>query len=316
MKLYCRPGIRRLGYLILARLAFNEVVAREPAGQGHFLRSGSSGRVERAPAIPRVVYVTSFEYELRGDLKRLWDHNRALLPRQARLDYYDDERMYRSARDIGKALEAKGIVTGAFEAYNNLRPGAYRADLWRYMKLWADGGVYFDAKMELLKPLEQWVNFDDGSLQLVKDVPRGYFWNAVIAVGPKSKRLEAVIKFVVGQVKRHTYRRDLPSYHAALAITGPGALGEGLGLRGVSGVDGNWQFTHFASVQGSDSNLVIDGKFEHNPHESVVVSEVNHTRLARVDEAVHKSLRGGSYAEAWAHNRVYCDEPGWPPCGY
>lgn len=43
----------------------------------------------------------------------------------------------------------------AYAAYNCLLPGAYRADLFRYCAVYAEGGVYIDEDLIPLKPLDQ-----------------------------------------------------------------------------------------------------------------------------------------------------------------
>lgn len=39
-----------------------------------------------------------------------------------------------------------------------LRPVAYRSDLWRAMGVWDTGGLYLDHKMVLTLPLSDWAN--------------------------------------------------------------------------------------------------------------------------------------------------------------
>ena len=39
-------------------------------------------------------------------------------------------------------LRAAGVESGVYSAFRALRPGAFRADLWRYIMLWAHGGMY------------------------------------------------------------------------------------------------------------------------------------------------------------------------------
>jgi len=284
----------------------------------HHEDSNSTMHAKQNSAIPLVIYVTSYEKEMQGGLKRLWDANRVFFPAGARLEYYDDEQMYRSARSTSKSLEDEGIVTGAFEAFKSLRPGAFRADLWRYMKLWADGGVYLDAKLKLLRPLGSWLNFNgDGSLQLVKDWGHGHLWNAVMAVGPRDEKLAGVIQFVVGQIKARAYRHDLPKDGGCLAITGPAALAEGLRMQGVSGDDGNWNFTNFSSsLWGSVGTPVVKAQLSVTygyGADEAVVSSVDHARLIEVHQAIHRSHGGGHYTKIWKDHQVYCDEPG-PPC--
>ena len=110
------------------------------------------------------------------------------------------------------------MVTNAFQAFTNLRPGDQRADLWRYMVLWDEGGVYLDMHIRLLQPLSSWINFDSDDLVLVKDLGYESYWNALMAASPKDVRLELLIKEVVRRIKDHEYGKS------TLDVTGPQVL--------------------------------------------------------------------------------------------
>ena len=42
-----------------------------------------------------------------------------------------------------------------------LRARAFKSDLWRWMALWSQGGVYVDAKYGLAIPAEKWISFEN-----------------------------------------------------------------------------------------------------------------------------------------------------------
>jgi mannosyltransferase OCH1-like enzyme len=50
--------------------------------------------------------------------------------------------------EISKDLEKLGIF-GVLDAYNMLRPRAFKSDFWRWIILWSKGGIYADPKLEL-----------------------------------------------------------------------------------------------------------------------------------------------------------------------
>merc|ERR1712060_125602 len=83
--------------------------------------------------------------------------------------YYDYEHVDASAKRGAFELEKHG-VDGAFQAYKNLRPYAYRSDLWRYMALWDHGGIYLDAKVLLNAPLSTWVDQDNDGFACCNDL--------------------------------------------------------------------------------------------------------------------------------------------------
>ena len=53
--------------------------------------------------------------------------------------------MLASMKSLDGPLAAAG-VPGAAKAFETLRPGAFKADLWRYAILWGCGGIYVDSK--------------------------------------------------------------------------------------------------------------------------------------------------------------------------
>ena len=119
------------------------------------------------------------------------------LPSDADIRYLTDSDMDHSAKKISQRLAEAGVVRDAYAAYNNLRPPAYRADLWRYMALWDEGGVYLDMNIRLLAPLATWVNFKNDTLVMVEDRPKGCYWTAMMAAAPRQRPLEELIREVV-----------------------------------------------------------------------------------------------------------------------
>lgn len=294
--------------------------------------------LEGTPAkrgIPLNVILTSRDKHMGGAMLNNWKANGRFLPRGTRLEYFNDEVMKASAKRIGGLLAAAGVVDGAYDAWRALRPGAYRADLWRYMKLWADGGVYMDDKVKLLRDLREWIDFDgDASMQLVKDWAPGALWNAIMASAPRDPAMARVVTFVVNQVKDRAYCDDKPAMSCKegawdcsgtspgyLAITGPMALARGLGMNGVSGTAGSWHFTSLASAGGSASRPPVlkaelsvsakDRKFAYP--KALVMSAVGRKPVATVDRALHFDHGNSSYFALWKSHQVYCDEPG-PKC--
>ena len=63
---------------------------------------------------------------------------------------YDDQDRFNFIKD--------NFDQDVFDAYNLLRPGAYKSDLWRYCIIYKYGGVYFDMKYKLHLPLINLIN--------------------------------------------------------------------------------------------------------------------------------------------------------------
>mmetsp|Transcript_4382 Transcript_4382/g.14865 ORF Transcript_4382/g.14865 Transcript_4382/m.14865 type:complete len:143 (-) Transcript_4382:1590-2018(-) len=121
---------------------------------------------------PKVVYITAPSKELQPEMQELWQFNRQFLD-GAKVQYYNEDAMLAAMKEWSALLEEETGVAGAWEAFNNLRPGAYKVDLWRYLLLWAQGGVYLDCDLELQTPISMWLageEEDAKGLHLVRDV--------------------------------------------------------------------------------------------------------------------------------------------------
>jgi Glycosyltransferase sugar-binding region containing DXD motif len=92
------------------------------------------------------------------------------------------------------------------EAYDALRPGAFKADLFRYCVLLIYGGVYADVDILLESTLDFSVADDVGFMVPVDEpgIPvdkRMCLWNGLIAAAPAHPFLLQVIETVVNQVR-------------------------------------------------------------------------------------------------------------------
>ena len=122
-------------------------------------------------------------------------------------NFYDD--------DESREYIAEHYPT-ALESFDTLIPGAYRSDLFRIVRLYSEGGVYFDAPFnphsselvldDVLKPQYDFVSVND----------RGYgLFNAFIASVPKHPILKHAIETIIDNVSHRKYGAQ------PLCITGP-----------------------------------------------------------------------------------------------
>jgi len=101
-------------------------------------------------------------------------------------------------------------------AYDNLIPGAYKADLWRYCILYKEGGIYLDIKY---KPLNKFkfINLTE-SEHWVLDADGHGIYNALIVSKPDNPILLQAIHQIVENVKNKYYGSN------CLEPTGPHLL--------------------------------------------------------------------------------------------
>jgi len=259
-----------------------------------------------AVAVPRHVYVTA-PYDVMPDsMVQMWEVNRKMLA-GADFEYFNNDAMTASVREISAELLLERGIEGVWDSFNNLRPGAFKADLWRYLILWSRGGAYLDCDLELMEPITAWLNASTTTLFLVKDFPptthgpRGLasmYWNAMMASTPRNPIVEHIINAVVANIKHHNYGQG------GLAITGPRAMAVALEVYpgALNGV-----LSQAAELQdGQDPRRIGDGR--------VVV--MGGTVLAKEDrrrglESAYKTS-SPTYGSLFDRHVVFCDEG--PPC--
>jgi len=117
------------------------------------------------------------------------------------------------------------------DAFNTLRPGAFKSDLWRYCVLYKKGGIYMDIKYYSTVPLINII--DENQTIFVRDsgAPRtenGCFYNGFMASPPNNEIFKDCIDDIVKSCKKQLYRSGV------LDITGPCLLGRILGKKYTS----------------------------------------------------------------------------------
>jgi len=114
------------------------------------------------------------------------------------------------------------------DAINNLVPGAYVADIFRYCYLYMYGGIYIDCKkivyISFTDYIKRFVHYaHHHPLEIfVKDIPSGMAYNAVIVSDRLSKTIKLTLMYAVFMIINNLYTED------PLNITGPGCLGDAI----------------------------------------------------------------------------------------
>ena len=99
--------------------------------------------------IPKNVYLTFITTELPHNMQKNLEINKRKNP-EFNFYVYDDEMSYNFIKN--------NFDNSIANVYNKLKPGAYKADLFRYCILYINGGVYLDIKFKLHVKLVDLIN--------------------------------------------------------------------------------------------------------------------------------------------------------------
>ena len=146
-----------------------------------------------------------------ANVRKTW---RLMYP-MAKFDFFDNAAQ--------REFIVNNCTPDVLQAYDDLHPGAFRADLFRYCYLEKFGGVYYDIKISARTPMAHLIwprtGVERCNIVLPCDADAYGAWNGWMAATPGHPVIRATIRTVVALV-RH---RNIPK--GALKLTGPGLLG-------------------------------------------------------------------------------------------
>ena len=186
----------------------------------------------------------------------------------------------------------------ALTAYNTLRPGAFKADLWRIISLYKRGGVYADSDMICKSSLLNILR--DYDLVLCRDTSNVTFYNAFIGCRKKMDLMRDVVEHIISNVLQKRYDIDL------FAVTGPRAFTKVI-------------YDYYPELFDAKTNYIQPGSYNirnckililyHKGDETVRDARHNiilHTKYPGYD---NEKVGSGSnnYGYMWKHRLVYTD---------
>lgn len=157
------------------------------------------------------------------------------------------------------------------EAFNNLLPGAFKGDLFRYCYLYVKGGVYTDMDNICLVPLNDFLREDDTFVSVKDRVISGQnlIYNAFIAAEKNHPTLKKAIDLTVHNAVNSLYPNSGNIWIDILDVSGPKCLAtalescEGIKFRLLSVVDEGWDspkgITHIKTNSGK---VVVKVKYD------------------------------------------------------
>lgn len=172
------------------------------------------------------------------------------------------------------------------KAFDDVIPGAYKADLFRYCVLYKMGGFYLDVKCDLQMSYDSILSQVQPSDILLTDESQkfnlpGYYWNGFLACEPYHPILKKLIELSVKNIFARSYGRDV------LSITGCGLFPQVENMIRP--------FHHPFALSAQHHGVIL------KPDILIASTQCPKYRLLQKKESSHYSL-------AWRKRKVYQDK--------
>lgn len=181
--------------------------------------------------IPKIIHQTYHSKELPCDILKISSDFRARNPDWEYRFYDNDQCSNYILLNYGQEI---------LDLYDqiNVCYGAAKADFFRYLVLYKDGGAYFDIKSactiplsDLIQPddeflISNWPNesgiFKGAGLKIeLRNIPHGEYQQWYIISKPYSPFLKAVIDHVIDNIKNYNPWKHSVAKRGVLKVTGP-----------------------------------------------------------------------------------------------
>ena len=241
--------------------------------------------------VPAVIYTSWHSNMVPPGMK---DNIDRILSMNPDFDYY----LYSDDTSLGYIKQKYSADVA--DAFNTLKPGAYKSDLWRYCILYKDGGVYFDIKFSTLEPLRDIIaknsevfvkDYDEAISQCTnkRDVDKGSkcFYNGFIISPPNNSLFKFCIDEIVESCKMKLYRAN------CLDVTGPCLFGRALKQFRIA----EWTQPKFIYQRVEVDGEVVD-YIEYNG-KRILISYLAYRREQKNNQNTEH------YVTSWMNNKIY-----------
>jgi len=183
----------------------------------HYIQKKSANSPLTVSGVPLVIYQSWHTNSVPEKMKETIDK---LIDMNPEFDYY----LY--SDEASRKFIQENYDEDVVNAFDLLKPGAYKSDLWRYCILYKLGGVYIDIKYYSVKPIISYLQ--QNPIVYVKDMSnscrhldddRGLY-NGFMISPPNNSVLKHCIDDIVNSCKMRLYKSN------SLDVTGPCLLAD------------------------------------------------------------------------------------------
>jgi hypothetical protein len=157
--------------------------------------------------IPKIIYQTWKTKELPNEIINIQNEILRINPGY-KIELYDDN-------DIDNFIK-NNFDNTIYNAFNKLNVGAAKADFWRYLILYKNGGIYLDIDSNILKPIDEIIEKNDLAV-ISREGCHPYFLQWLLIFTKNHLILKNVIDYCVYNIMNET-TSDI------INLTGPGVF--------------------------------------------------------------------------------------------
>lgn len=235
--------------------------------------------------IPRIIMQTNEKDMVPEKMAQCFEKIISLNPEYKYL-YFSNE----TARSYIENNYPKRIVN----AYDKLKPGAYKADLFRYCFLYKNGGVYIDSPMIEIIPLRELIRPEDNFISPEDDNTTGLY-NAFICCSPLHPIIKESINISVYNIENDIYG-DQP-----LFTTGPTLFSRAFKNITGKGVQANKEYANNIRVIKYIRTGICDTSGEISSNNEVFF--ITRYPTYKIDSSWYNT--GKHYSSMWREKNIF-----------
>jgi mannosyltransferase OCH1-like enzyme len=249
------------------------------------------GVVSYTQKIPFIIHQTYFTNQMNTDIYQTCMTIKNMNP-EYDYAFYDDKKC--------REYIQTNYPPEYLKAYDMVIPGAYKADVFRYLLLYREGGVYMDCKSSTMVPLRDFIP-SNATFAVFRDRPTGALLNSFMAVTPSHPIVKIVIDMTIDNILNKRYNNN------SLDITGPQTLGRAFNryinqpeLQDIE-----------PGIYGGNRDLVILGSFfvigEGDKEFDALVDSQHRPLVAKTLKNYYNNPNRIDYHALWSNRTVFKD---------
>lgn len=273
-----------------------------PSSNSFVLETSTNNRVKssaRNPMVPKyaqkipfILHQTSRSSEVELQQYETCMINRYMNP-EYKYQFYTDQEIQQYVRTHYPQY---------VKAFDSLIPGAFRADLFRYMVLLREGGVYMDCKTSTIIPLREFLPSNTGFASFT-DFDESAVQISFVASVPGHPIVQRALELAIANISEHKYGRN------ALDVTGPQVCG-----RVINQLIGKSEYDTLETREYPEIDASILGRLKvyRNHGYEVLVNGNDQPLVARACGSYYDNRSSwdsvfdfNSYGRRWKTSRIY-----------